>query len=379
MKKYFIGAVLSVIFFTFFFKNNVFCEESQVVLKARVIKTSDIREIDGLKMQEIKVEILNGDYKGNVEDLSVPLEDIYSRILQEGDIIKVSYTSINGSVYFQFYDFSRIRSYIWLVVLFIVILIVLVGYRGLSTLIPAFLMVLFIVSGVIPSLLIKFNMLFLSLLIIGVIAAITAWVRLRERLLTVVVLFSVLFSLLIGYLVFMGFSQVSYIIPFIGSISTLNEDVYLRVIDMVNISIVFIPAGGVITASIQVARILLRKHMKKSKLSLGDMLRQGLEVSQKISARELNNLIIMFIGLNIVGVFVLKQEYTNVNIWDNGWIALQVIYTISSGLAILLITPITTFFCAGFIGFVKRDKKSKGGQRKLKIKEERERKFNYFK
>lgn len=378
MKRFVLSALMFVILYVSLFTGYVNGETSKLILNAKILEVTEITQQEGLRIQTIRVEILEGTYKGNVKELQVPLETIFVRPLKVGDRIKVSITFIDNEAYFQFYDFARSRSYIWLFVLFIIILVVFVGWKGFRTLIPSISLIAFLLIGIIPNLLVAGDLLVNSLIIIGIVSAITAWIRIKHKLLTIIVTLSVIVSLLIGFLVFVGFSQVSYIVPFLGSIATVDEDLYLKVMDLIFVSVIFVPAGGVINASIQVAKYLLEKFGEKSSLSIGDMLKEGMRISQKISAGELNNLIVMVIGISLAGIYLIKEQYPEVRFWDNGWVSLQVIYAISAGFSILLITPITVFICAGVIGFSKRNGKSKNGQRPLKM-ESKTKRFKYFK
>lgn len=378
MKRFVLTILIFVVLYISLFINYVSGETSQLILDAKVLEVTEITQQEGLRIQIVQVEIIEGTYKGNVKELQIPLETVFVRSLKAGDRIKVSITFIDNEAYFQFYDFARSRNYLWLFVLFIIILVVFVGWKGFKTLIPSILLIAFLLIGIIPNLLVKGNLLVNSLIIIGVVSSITAWIRIKHKLLTIIVTLSVLTSLLIGFLVFVGFSQVSYVVPFLGSIAAIDENFYLRVLDLIFVSVIFVPAGGVINASIQIAKYLLEKFGMKSNLSIGDMLKDGMRISQKISAGELNNLIVMMIGLSVGGVFLIEKQYPEVKFWDNGWVSLQVIYAISAGLAILLITPITVFVCAGVVSLSKRNGKTKGGQRLLKMENQTKR-FKYFK
>lgn len=336
------------------------------IFNAKVVEVEEINERDGLRIQTIKCEVLNGEYKGTIEEIQVPFDSSFLRPIRTGDRIKVSFITIGDERYFQFYDFNRSRSYIWLFLLFIVMVVVLLGWKGMKTLLPSFLLMAFLLLGIIPNVLSQVGLLIGSLVTVGLIGGITTWVRIQHKLLSIIVPFSVILCLLIAFLVFVGFSQTAYVVPFIGSIAAIDEDVYGRVLDFVMISIIFIPAGGVINASIQVAKYLMEKFSKKTNLSISEMLKEGLRISQKISAGELNNLIVLVIGMSLAGVYVIKQQYPHLSFWDNGWISLQVIYTISAGLSILLITPITVFVSAALLGIQKGGAKLKG-QRRLRI------------
>ncbi|MBU0976665.1 MAG: YibE/F family protein [Patescibacteria group bacterium] len=337
------------------------------IYAARVIKVEDVIEQEGLKTQEVQVEILEGDNKGNTTKLVIPYDELFIRQLRVGDKVKITASSIDGEEYYQFFDFVRTRNYIWLFVLFLVLTVAFLGLKGMKTLLPSILLVLGLIVGMIPFSGHLVQSVVLCLIIIAAVSSVTAWVRAGNKLLVFAVSFSVILSLVVGLFVFLGFSQASYIVPFIGSITTLDESLYDDIIIVIILSILFIPAGGVINASIQVAKHIWEEFSDKARTPIGEMLKQGLKVSQKISSGELNNIIIAILGLSLAGIFLVKEQYPEIAFWDNGWVALQVVYTISSGIAILLITPITVLSSAAFLDLIKHKSKVVGGQRRLNV------------
>lgn len=364
MRRLFI--ILSFFVFLSIFADTVFAAGDDEIFNAKVLEVESVVEHDGLRMQTIKCEILEGDYRGSIRDILVPLENDFSRPVKVGDRIKINVVEIGEEQYFQFYDFARSRNYIWLFGLFTILLLVFVGWKGAKTLIPSFLLVLLLLIGAVPDLLSSVGFLVGSILVIFILTAVTTWIRIRHKLLTIIVPFSVVLSLLLAFLVFVGFSQTAYVVPFIGSVTIVEEDLYAHVLDLMLVSVIFIPSGAVINASIQIAKYLMEEFDKKKAFSIGEMLKEGIRISQKICAGELNNLIMLMVGISLSGIYLIKEQFPNLNFWDNGWISLQVIYTISAGLSILLISPITIFITAAVIALSK-GKAALGGQRRFKI------------
>jgi len=379
MWKLYIYSIISILFLLFI-NNPVYGSDSDIVLKANVVEINDPIVIDNLYIQTVKVQIINGKYKGNIKEIEIPLEEIYNRPLKIGDKIKVLLSIFNNEEYIQFYDFTRSQNYLWLFILFIISLVVFLGFRGLKTLIPSIIISIFILLGVIPDLMVKSNLLLSSLIVIGIITSITAWIRLKDKILTCIVVLSVIFCLYVSFLVFSGFANISYISPFLGSVTSTNEKLYTNIMDFVYLSSLFIPLGGVINGSIQVIKYLLEEFSDIRNRNISEMLKVGIRISQKISAGELNNLLIIILSIGLAGILFIRKEYPLVNFWDNGWFALQVIYMISSGLAILIITPMSVIFLSLIMNLTKKYKNKIGGQKELDLDTKVEaHKFKYFK
>ncbi|MDD3647432.1 MAG: YibE/F family protein [Candidatus Dojkabacteria bacterium] len=364
-----LGIFLGMVFFILCSLGNTgVLATERSVYSAKVIFADEVIEQEGLKTQEIQVEILEGEKKGSTTKLVVPYDKLFIRQLRAGDKVKVAVSSIEGEDYYQFFDFIRARNYVWLFILFVVLAAAFLGFRGSKRLFPSILLVIALLVGAIPFSGQLVPSVLLCLLILAFVTALTSWLRTKNKLLVVTTTLSVIFCLVIGLLIFLGFSQASYVVPFIGSVTTLDENLYDQVVTVLILSILFIPAGGVINASIQISKHIWEEFSDKAAISLNVVVKRGLKVSQKISAGELNNLIIVILGLTLAAVFLVKEQYPEIESWDNGWIALQVIYAISSGISILLVSPITTFFLAALIDLNKhRSARTFGGQRRLNV------------
>lgn len=364
-----------IITFLFFFISLLFlligylqvtASDSEVIVNAKILEVDEVVEIDGLRTQTIRGEILQGELKGTVYEIQVPLESKLLRPLAVGDRIKVSVMDIGEEKAFQFYDFARSKTYVWILVLFIVLAGTFLGIRGIKTLIPSFILILLIFSGIVPDVLGTKNSVGISLVLVTFISAITAWFRLKSKLLTFIVSFSTFICLLISYLIFAGLSNTIYVLPFIGSLAAVDDELYTQVMNVLLVSIFYVSAGGLINASIQVSKSLVEEIKGNIGSSIGKILKQGLRLGQRISSGELNNLIMIIVGISLAGTLLIKGLFDNTGMWDHGWISLQVLYAICAGLSFVLITPITVFITSVSITLIQTRDRT-GEQRKLRV------------
>jgi len=346
MKNLVVVGLFAVVVISFVLPQAVLSSTTEDIVDAKIIDAKPIQYQDGLKTQVVSCEILEGSSKGSVFDVQILIGREFSRQSKIGDTIKVSVITRDEGVLVQFYDYSRANSYIWLVVLFSFLLLLFVGLSGMKRLLPLFLVTILIGTGILPDFLLRFGSYLVGFLIVAIISVITGFIRIRDAILTVIVVASVIVSLVIGFLVFAGFSTTVYVEPFLGSITTTNEQVYIDFLYILKLSMLFVPLGSVLNSSIQITKFLLEKFGKAKKITLAPMLRNSFFVSQKIVAAEFNNLAIMIVGMSLAGIYLIKQEYSQVSIWENGWVALQILYITSIGLSILLTTPITALVTA---------------------------------
>lgn len=331
-----------------FLPGNVFADEV-MIFDAKVLEAQPITEQDGLRMQTISCEILEGDYKGTVGEVQVFLEKEFSRPLQSGDRIKVNLTTLNGDLYIQFYDFTRSSSYLWLFGLFAVAFIAFIGMKGIRIILPSVFVILLVILGIVPDFLPQGALLFVSLLLLSFITGLSAWVRLRNVPLMIISIFAVAISLSIAFLVFAGFSQNAYVSPFLGTITTVDDQILLDMLEVQLASILFVPAGAVIHSSIRIAEYISKRFRKSQKIVVGPMLKRGIKIGQKLAAIECNSIFLAVFGISLSGIYILKMQQPYLHFWDNGWVALQIIYIISAGISILLVAPITVLTAAGVL------------------------------
>jgi len=101
MWKLYIYSIISILFLLFI-NNPVYGSDSDIVLKANVVEINDPIVIDNLYIQTVKVQIINGKYKGNIKEIERPLEEIYNRPLKIGDKIKVLLSIFNKKNIYNF-------------------------------------------------------------------------------------------------------------------------------------------------------------------------------------------------------------------------------------------------------------------------------------
>lgn len=346
MKKILAVGLWILVIFVLILPKQAFGSTKEEIVSAKITQVNPVVYYEGLKTQMVTCELLEGEHKGAVFDVQILIGQEFTRQSKIGDKIKVSVVDRDGDLLVQFYDYSRMSSYIWLVLLFVLLLVLFIGLSGIKRLLPLLLIILLIFIGFLPDFLLRFGAYLVAFIAIAAISGFTGFIRIKDILLTAIVVASVLVSLGIGFILFAGFSSTIYVEPFLGSITTTNDQVYSDFLFIMKLGMLFIPLGSVLNSSIQITKFLLEKFGKAKKILLAPMLKSSYTVSQKIVAAEFNNLAIMIIGMSLAGMYLIRQEYPQVSVWENGWVALQILYIVSIGFVILLTTPITAFVTA---------------------------------
>ena len=129
-------------------------EDNEIITKAKVIKTGEIKDIqsgDMLdKVQYLKVRILDGEYKDDeYESMYILSYDIENKILayelDEGDTVLVQINKKDdGTVEVQVQDLIRQNYLIWMIILFFASIVVIGGKQGVKAILGLIVTILII-------------------------------------------------------------------------------------------------------------------------------------------------------------------------------------------------------------------------------------------
>lgn len=334
---------------------------------AEVVDLGITQDQYGLTLQSVTIKILEGKYANSIQNITVDIRDLGLGKLSIQDRIKVSVSENDqGNPYFQFVELERKRSYLPLFFIFFILIISFVGVKGIKSLIPSLSLLFLIMLTFIPSFFQKGSIFPLSFTLLAIIVLLTTWVRLKDKLLTLIMSFSILVCLFIGFAVFLSFSGIIKSSYVLGVFYNLDNPTYNMLIDVVNVSVMYIALGGTLNIGIQIAKFLKEKFVTEPKVSVKLIAKEGFHIGQKVLAGEMNNFMTVFIGLNLWGLFAAYSVQSTASFWNNGWVANQIILLLASGLPLILISPVTILIVA-FIINIKLEEMKKQNQIPLRV------------
>ncbi len=359
-------SLILVIFQFFFISKATALEAESVVVGARVIELEEIINDNGIEVQTVKGEILSGEFKSTVQQIVVPIDSGFIRPLEKGDEIKIKIVELDSDYAFQFYDYARTSNYIWILLLFVIFLAAFGGSKGLQRLIPAIVFTVLLAVGFIPDWLDREYYLLWLFLLLSIIAGISAYIRLKNKTLVFVVVISTLVCLGIGTASFISLSQVSNVFPFVTFPEGASEVSYQKIMDFMIVGAVIIASGAVINSTIQLIKHLIDQFEKRKEVEVKTLLKEGFHATQRIATSEVNSLVLVILGSSIAGMYFISTQDNLMPIWEHGWVVLNIITIISSGISILLVTPISVLFISLLANFNRVKLITKTGQIRIR-------------
>jgi len=182
---------------------------SDVIFRAKVVDVLDEQEteIDGkdIKQQVLKIVGLEGEYKDK-EIIINNMSGVYTiknKIYKKGNKVLAAVTkSHDGEVSFYVIDNMRSDSLLWLLAIFVLILIIIGGWKGIRSLLALSFTLLIIIKYVIPSILSGVNpvipTLIGSFLILLLIIYLTEGINSKSHIAVISILFSLILVAIIS-------------------------------------------------------------------------------------------------------------------------------------------------------------------------------------
>lgn len=366
----FIGAALFLSFFAFpaqaqeVVANSNLEPAKALTAEADVLKIVEERNFERENGQEVtqqnlELGILTGSFKGQVKNYYgiSELDVVAAQNYKVGDKVVVSYDkNEDGEYSFYIIDFVRTPTLIYLGLLFVVIVLLVGGKKGLLSLLSLTLTFLLIIKVLVPLLFKGWDPLWTGISIAALI--LLALIYLTEGLnkKAHLAVLSIIASLLITALL-------AWIFGSAGRLSGAGNEEVIFLIDSLDVPISFhrlllasiiIGALGVLD-DIVVGQIEAVCQLKEANPELKPQLifKMGLKISRTHLGAIINTLFLAYVSasLPLVLLFNVHQEpfLTTAQIINNENIATEIVRTLVGVIGICLAAPLATFLAAYYL------------------------------
>ncbi len=311
------------------------------IVKAIVQNSTEITEDGGLFFQKLTVKTEEGETKEVRANLA---SDESRKINNQDKILLYKIQKDDGSYLYQYKGPSRADPLLWIFVLFLIGLFITIGIEGIKYLFPFLVLLPFLISSVFVYMLANVNPYLLTFALIGFITLLTGYLRLKDRKLTVSITISVLLTLAFVFLINLILQKVTQVgeLYFLDS-STLNLPIGQRdYIRLINLSVLFIAFGAVINSSMEVSTAIKKKRVKYNLRTFFQLLRNGIDLAQKTTGREINNLFFVLFGGALVALYGISKNSEAGQVWDSIVMVEFILNFISASLAVILIAPVSS-------------------------------------
>jgi uncharacterized membrane protein len=371
MKKIFFSlAILSFLIFPFF-TALAQDEEKPKSAEAQVIKVLEEKELlreNGSKtvQQNLELGILTGPLKGQTKIYTgiSGIDVVSSNVYKANDKVLVSYNrGENGEYAFYVTDYVRNNSLFWLALIFVIIVLIVGGFKGFMALLSLVVSFFAIVKVLIPLVFAGYNPLIIGVLISLIILLALIYLTEGWNKKSHISVVSIGFSLLIT-------AGLSILFGYFSRLSGTAQEEIVFLIDAIKIPINFhylllasiiIGTLGVLD-DIVVGQVEAVEQIKIANPNLKnkDVFKMAMSVGRAHLGAIINTLFLAYVGaaLPLILLFSLKQEpfLTFSQVVNHEDIATEIVRTLVGAISLCLAAPIATILAVKYLKSKKAQK-----------------------
>jgi len=308
-----------------------------------------------IRYQHLKIEILNGKHKGEVYTVRNTVEMImpYKLIFKKNDIMLLRLTEDErGEVSsLKIYERSREGKLYFIVVLFVILLIMIGGIKGLKSALTLVLMGLLIIFVFIPLITKGYSPILVSIFtsIVTVIFTLTIISGLNKKTLTAIL--GTISGVTIAGILAMAVGKAACLT------GVANEDAQMlayipqyKNIDYQGLlfgGIIIGALGAIIDVAMSVSSSMWEIKEVHPKIQTNDLIKSGMNIGKDIMGSMSNTLILAYVGTSIHLMIIFSIYNMNlIEIVNMDFVASEIIRAMAGSIGLLCSVPITVLIAA---------------------------------
>ncbi|MGE4282417.1 MAG: YibE/F family protein [Clostridia bacterium] len=358
MKKIFM--TLTLFMMLFFFSPLVAVgqateEAETLIYKAKVVEIKDTIEEkfeEGnilIITQVADVRILNKDLKGQIVEVQNSLSGnpAYDIDLQKGDVISLHMERIEGeSPVFYVAGYERVGYIFQIIGIFLILLILLGGWKGLKSVISLAVTVFLILYIMVPLLLKGFNPVLLAIFVCGISTIVTMLIIAGWNRKSISAIIGTVGGISVG-------GTVAYLYGVLARLTGLGteeaqmlmfipQETPLNFQGLLFAGILIGALGAAMDVSISIASALTELSIKVPDMSIRQTIRHGMNIGKDIMGTMSNTLILAYTGgaMTMIMLFAAYQRSWN-EVLNFDFIASEIIRSVAGSIGLLFAIPIT--------------------------------------
>jgi len=351
---------ISILFILLFTISTVYAEFDSTIATAKVIEAGEIYEKDIMeyktKAQDVKVEVLEGDYKGQTFDATYSISyDLEGKIegysLEKGNKVNIQISTQDEQITDVTVQGIVRQDYIIMMLVLFFLLILFVGrIQGLKAIVTFILTILAIFFVMLPAIMNGMNAILISILVsIGIIVisfliisgfnkkSITAMLGTSGG-----VIFAGIMAAIFGMMAKLSGGQEESLY-----LSMNTQNLIFNYRDLLFAGIVISALGACMDVGMSIASALDEIKQKNPGLGGRDLFKSGMNIGGDVIGTMTNTLILAYVGgaLSLVLLFMVN-EMTLGSIFDIETIATDAISAIAASMGVVFTVPITALVYA---------------------------------
>lgn len=304
-------------------------------------------EVDGRETKTIEVLFKAKLEDGKIVEASQSIDNYTTtaKVVEKGNKILLYETN---DMYF-FGDYYRINKIIVLLIIFLALLIILGGIKGLNTLVSLVFTCAAIFIFFLPSILSGYNIYFSAIItcIYIIIMTLLFINGLSKKTLTTIL--GCIFGVITAGIIFFIMNKVLYLTGI-----CCEDELYLQMLGAnINLKAVIFAAiiissmGAVMDVSMDISSSLYEIKIHKPNITFKEMLKSGLNIGRDIMGTMSNTLILAFIGKSLSTVLLIITYSSSMGeLFNKELIIVNILEALIGSLSILLTAPITSIICS---------------------------------
>lgn len=358
-------------------------EGSFVTEKAKVldilsdvsIKEYDEHQFEDLK-QVVEIQLLSGEYKGQILTVENHLSNqaFYDIFLEKGDRITVAIGETTNdyelpTIYVS--GFERDRYELYLLIIFILLLIFIGGFKGIKAILSLGLSISIIIFFMLPFILKGYSPIFLSIVTAIIVTTLTLFIIAGINIKSI--------SAIIGTASGVVFSGViAYVIGSLSNLTGLSsheanmlmyipQGISFDYRGILFSGIIIGTLGAVMDIAMTIASSMHEIREVEPSISTKDLISAGINIGKDVMGTMTNTLILAYTGTSIPLMLIfIAYDFPLVEILNMDLIATEIIRSIAGSIGLVLAIPFTAMTC----GFIISRSASINRQKRMRILKE---------
>lgn len=348
---------LTILFLTpsIIFASEPLSEEFEYDLyRGKVISVDNNIEVsDGVRSesQKAEVEIINRDKKGEIVTVYNFLsgDSPYDMKLSEGTIVNINYDGEN----YHFISYDNVRPIVLLSIVFIAILLLIGGVKGIKALAALLITITIITTFMIPSLLKGANPIIVSVITCALATLVTFLIISGFNKKTLIATLGTTTGLVSGGIIAYIFGLFARLSGFSSSDATmlmyLPSGVELDFRGLLFAGIIIGALGASMDVSISIASSLSEIKNQNPNIKMNELVKSGFNIGKDIMGTMVNTLVLAYVGGSLATLLVFVGFSTSFyHVINLDFVATEFVRAIAGSVGLLIAIPATIMFFITF-------------------------------
>lgn len=299
--------------------------------------------------QEIVVEFISGEYKGEQITLTNSISLTHNIMVEVGTKVIIKIDQPEGvAAYYSVYGYARDTGLIAIAVIFILAMLLVVRIKGVKSVIGLGISLYIIVLFLLPAIYRGWSPIYMTIITVMLISTISFLILNGFCEKTYTAIISTMIGVMVSVLFFFIFQNMlnltGYNLEEADQLIMISRSTNLQINEVFFAAVMISSLGALIDTTMSIAAALYEMREVSPSMTKAQLFQSGISIGQDMIGTMCQTLILAFVGSAIATLLVLISYGTQWNQFvSSDYIALEVVQAISGSMAIIFAVPITAF------------------------------------